>query len=169
MSHTFPSFQRLLDKAIALEHKRVQLGEMKRKAITQGQGSSNIRPRSLHPRVHQLVLEEDNNRTIVLLSRYYKPPLRLCTLIKQPPLAPRRDLLAKAPLKSPLASSVMRLGITPMLVLRETPTHQLEVMFTANNRLQLATRGSVLPESTLSVMRLLLMVLTLLLVRSLLI
>jgi hypothetical protein len=24
--HTFPSFQRLLDKAIALEHKRVELG-----------------------------------------------------------------------------------------------------------------------------------------------
>ena len=43
MSHTFPSFQKLLDKAIALEHKRVQLSEMKRKAITQGQGSSNIR------------------------------------------------------------------------------------------------------------------------------
>jgi hypothetical protein len=34
MSHTFPSFQKLLDKAIALEHKIVQLGEMKRKAIT---------------------------------------------------------------------------------------------------------------------------------------
>jgi hypothetical protein len=34
MSHTFPSFKRLLDKAIALEHKHVQLGEMKRKAIT---------------------------------------------------------------------------------------------------------------------------------------
>jgi hypothetical protein len=34
MSHFFPSFQKLLDKAIALEHKRVQLGEMKTKAIT---------------------------------------------------------------------------------------------------------------------------------------
>jgi hypothetical protein len=34
MSHTFPSFQKLLDKAIALEDKHVQLGEMKRKAIT---------------------------------------------------------------------------------------------------------------------------------------
>jgi hypothetical protein len=34
VSHTFPSFQRLLDKAIAVEHKRAQLGEMKRKAIT---------------------------------------------------------------------------------------------------------------------------------------
>jgi hypothetical protein len=31
MSHTFPSFQRLVDKAIALEHKRVEIGE-KRKA-----------------------------------------------------------------------------------------------------------------------------------------
>jgi hypothetical protein len=27
ISHTFPSFQRLLDKAIALENKRVELGE----------------------------------------------------------------------------------------------------------------------------------------------
>jgi hypothetical protein len=44
VAHTFPSFQRLLDKALAIEHKRVQLGEMKRKAITQGQGSSSICP-----------------------------------------------------------------------------------------------------------------------------
>jgi hypothetical protein len=36
VSHTFPSFQRLLDKVIDVEHKHVQLGEMKRKAITQG-------------------------------------------------------------------------------------------------------------------------------------
>jgi hypothetical protein len=34
MSHSFPYFQKLLDKVIALENKRVQLGEMKRKAIT---------------------------------------------------------------------------------------------------------------------------------------
>jgi hypothetical protein len=33
VAHTFPSFQRLLDKALAIERKRVQLGEMKRKAI----------------------------------------------------------------------------------------------------------------------------------------
>ena len=49
VAHTFPSFQRLLDKAIAIEHKRVQLGEMKRKVITQGQGSSSIRPRYVPP------------------------------------------------------------------------------------------------------------------------
>jgi hypothetical protein len=34
VAHTFPSFQRLLDKALAIEHKCAQLGEMKRKAIT---------------------------------------------------------------------------------------------------------------------------------------
>jgi hypothetical protein len=34
VAHMFPSFHRLLDKAIAIEHKRVQLSEMKRKAIT---------------------------------------------------------------------------------------------------------------------------------------
>jgi hypothetical protein len=45
VAHTFLSFQRLLDKALAIEHNRVQLGDMKRKAITQGQGSSSICPR----------------------------------------------------------------------------------------------------------------------------
>jgi hypothetical protein len=49
VAHTFASFQRLLDKALAIEHKHVQLGEMKRKAITQGQGSSSIRPRYVPP------------------------------------------------------------------------------------------------------------------------
>jgi hypothetical protein len=48
MSRTFPSFL-LLDKVIALELKRVQLGKMKRKAITQGQGRSNIHPRFAPP------------------------------------------------------------------------------------------------------------------------
>jgi hypothetical protein len=49
VAHTSPSFQRLLDKALAIEHKCVQLGDMKRKAITQGQGSSSIRPRYVPP------------------------------------------------------------------------------------------------------------------------
>jgi hypothetical protein len=49
VAHTFPSFQRLLDKALAIEHKRVQLGDLKRKAISQGQGSSSVRPRYVPP------------------------------------------------------------------------------------------------------------------------
>jgi hypothetical protein len=48
-AHTFPSFQRLLDKALAIEHKCVQLGDLKRKAITQGQGSSSVRPHYVPP------------------------------------------------------------------------------------------------------------------------
>jgi hypothetical protein len=36
VAHTFPSFERLLDKALAIEHKRVQLGDLKSKAISQG-------------------------------------------------------------------------------------------------------------------------------------
>jgi hypothetical protein len=36
-------FRGCLIKALAIEHKRVQLGDMKRKAIAQGQGSSSIR------------------------------------------------------------------------------------------------------------------------------
>jgi hypothetical protein len=34
MSHTFPSFQHLLDKAICFESKRRELGELKRKVTT---------------------------------------------------------------------------------------------------------------------------------------
>jgi hypothetical protein len=34
MSHTFPSFQHLLDKAICLESRRRELGELKRKVTT---------------------------------------------------------------------------------------------------------------------------------------
>jgi hypothetical protein len=49
VSNTFPSFQRLLDMAIAVEHKRVQLGKMERKAIAQGQRSSSVCPRYVSP------------------------------------------------------------------------------------------------------------------------
>jgi hypothetical protein len=45
----FHHFQRLLDKALAIEHKCVQLGDLKRKAISQGQGSSSIHPRYSSP------------------------------------------------------------------------------------------------------------------------
>jgi hypothetical protein len=44
VSHTFPSLQRLLDKAIAVENKRSMFGE-KRRAANQGQARSSSRPR----------------------------------------------------------------------------------------------------------------------------
>jgi hypothetical protein len=44
ISHTFLSFQRLLDKAIAVENKRCEFGE-KRRAANQGQTGSSSRPR----------------------------------------------------------------------------------------------------------------------------
>jgi hypothetical protein len=44
VSHTFPSFQRLLDKAIAVENKRCMFGE-KRRAANQGQTGGSSRPR----------------------------------------------------------------------------------------------------------------------------
>jgi hypothetical protein len=43
VSHTFPSFQRLLDKAIVVENKRFEFGE-KRRAANQGQAGSSSRP-----------------------------------------------------------------------------------------------------------------------------
>jgi hypothetical protein len=44
VSHTFLSFQRLLDKAIAVENKRCEFGE-KRRDANQGQSGSSSRPR----------------------------------------------------------------------------------------------------------------------------
>jgi hypothetical protein len=43
-SHTFPSFQHLLDKAIVLESMRRELGELKRKASTPGPSGSHTCP-----------------------------------------------------------------------------------------------------------------------------
>jgi hypothetical protein len=42
VSHIFPSFQRLIDKAIAVENKRCEFGE-KRRAANQGQAKSSPR------------------------------------------------------------------------------------------------------------------------------
>jgi hypothetical protein len=44
-SHTFPSFQHLLDKAITLEAMCIELGNLKRKATTSVQFGSSTRPR----------------------------------------------------------------------------------------------------------------------------
>jgi hypothetical protein len=49
MSHTFPSFQHLLDKAICLESMRKEQGELNRKTTTPGQSESNIRHRFTSP------------------------------------------------------------------------------------------------------------------------
>jgi hypothetical protein len=49
MSHTFPSFQHLLDKAIRLESKCRELGELKMKDTTPGQSGSSTRPRFTSP------------------------------------------------------------------------------------------------------------------------
>ena len=44
MSHTFSSFQRLVDNAISLEYKRRELGDLKRKATRSGQSRSITHP-----------------------------------------------------------------------------------------------------------------------------
>jgi hypothetical protein len=48
-SHTFLSFQQLLDKAIVLESMLRELGELKRKASTPGQSGSSTRPHFTSP------------------------------------------------------------------------------------------------------------------------
>jgi hypothetical protein len=86
----------------------------------------------LHPRVHQLVLEEGNSPTSDLLSRHHMRHRRLHILVRLPPLAPRRDLQARALLHAPHASSVVRLVTMLMFVQRGTPTHRLVVILRAS-------------------------------------
>jgi hypothetical protein len=45
MVHTFDSFQKMVDKAIMVEHARKEMGEQKRKYESSTQSSSNARPR----------------------------------------------------------------------------------------------------------------------------
>jgi hypothetical protein len=45
MVHTFDSFQKMVDKAIMVEHARKEMGEQKRKYESPTQFSSNARPR----------------------------------------------------------------------------------------------------------------------------
>jgi hypothetical protein len=49
ISHTFPSFQYLLDKAVTLEAMHIELGNLKRKATTFAQFGSSTRPRFTPP------------------------------------------------------------------------------------------------------------------------
>jgi hypothetical protein len=60
----------MLDKAIALEHKRVELGE-KRKTTNQGQARSSTRPRKANLKAYLLVVVADNrlNRPNQLLLK----------------------------------------------------------------------------------------------------
>jgi hypothetical protein len=76
------------------------------------------------------------------------------TLIRLPPLAPRRGPQDRE--SAPHASSAVRLGTIHMLVRWGILTHQLRT----SNRLQPRTRDSALPELTKSVIRQLVMELT---------
>jgi hypothetical protein len=49
MSHTFTSFQHLLNKAICMESMCIELGDLKRKATTSVQFGSSTRPRFIPP------------------------------------------------------------------------------------------------------------------------
>jgi hypothetical protein len=54
-SYSFPDFATLLNKAIRLENKRMELGEQKRKFQSRGQSATHV-PTSTHHRVLSLVL-----------------------------------------------------------------------------------------------------------------
>jgi hypothetical protein len=112
VSHTFPSFQRLLDKAIAVENKRSMFGE-KRRAANQGQARIVPVLAILPLQVHQLVAVPDNKHNGHQLL-----------LRKQ---APQRDLLLLTHPPTGHASSVDNRDTTPTTVPIGLPTlHQLQ-------------------------------------------
>jgi hypothetical protein len=101
----------------------------------------------LHPRLHQLILEEGRSLTSALLIRHLRPHLRLHVLVRMTQLAPQRDLLARTLLLAIHASSAAMLGTTPMSIIRGTPTLQLKAVIRASRiRLPLITKDSVFPE-----------------------
>jgi hypothetical protein len=71
-SHSLPDFATLLNKAIGLENKLVELGEQKRKFQTHGQ-SSNTRPASTHHMVLSLVLVNQVEIICKILSCSVQP------------------------------------------------------------------------------------------------
>jgi hypothetical protein len=100
MFDTFTSLQRLLDKVIALEHRRVELGE-KRRATNQDRLGVVLVPIILHLKVHQLVAVPSN--------RLNKPKLLLKQTLQQ-------DLLLLMHPQTGHGSSVGRLDILPTTV-----------------------------------------------------
>jgi hypothetical protein len=100
ISHTFSSFQRLLDKPIALENKRVELGKRGR-LLTKDRWEVAPVPVILQPKAHQLVA--------VLGNKLSRPKL----LLKQ---ALQRDLLLLIHPQTCHASNVDKPVIMPTTV-----------------------------------------------------
>jgi hypothetical protein len=153
VAHTFPSFQRLLDKALAIEHKHVQLGEMKMKAITQGQGSSSIHPRYVPP---QGTLARPGGQR----PAQYAP--------QGTPQTPhtRQATPTGTPVRPAGHSTVITcfkcgdVGHYANACPNSNPNTPARAMSRASNRLQHLARDSTLLESTKSVLMLLLIELT---------
>jgi hypothetical protein len=151
VTHTFPSFQRLLDKALAIEHKRVQLGDKKRNAISQGQGSSSICPRYVPPQ--GTPVRTGGGQRPAQYTPQGTPLTRQAAPTGTPAKFSYRVLV-------PHATSVVRLGIVLMFVHRGL----LPPSFRTSNRLQDLAKDSLLPGLIKSVLMLPLKELTTLLV-----
>jgi hypothetical protein len=116
--------------------------------LSRGRVASVFVLATFRPRVHQLVQEEDH----VQLSTFHRGLHRHPTLVRLPPLAPRRGLQDRRPALH--ASSAVRLGILQMLVRRGIPVHQLRTSD------RLLARVSLLPGLIKSALMLLLKELT---------
>jgi hypothetical protein len=71
-SHNFPDFATLLNKAIGLENKLVELGDQKRKFQTHGQSATHV-PTSTHHRDLSLVLVDQVEIICKILSCSVQP------------------------------------------------------------------------------------------------
>jgi hypothetical protein len=142
---------------------------MKRKAITQGQGSSSIRPCFAPP-------QGTPARAGGGQQSYQPPAQQTPQTTTQTPrprqAAPTGSLARPAGQSTTTVTTFLKCGEVGHYANacpKRNPNTPARSNVWGKNRLQLATRGAVLQESTKSVLKILLMVLILLSVRSLLI
>jgi hypothetical protein len=143
-SHTFQSFQQLLDKAIVLESMRRELEELKRKAATPGPYGSHTRPRFTSPlgapfrqggpsggygKQQQYQYQPQQYQQFQCTPQQFPHPGPQTPRPGYPqhrsmtPLGTPVRQVHLTPPRATLASSVERFGIMQMPVLRGTPRH----------------------------------------------
>jgi hypothetical protein len=104
-SHTFPSFQHLLDKTITLEAMRIELRDLKRKATTFVPFGSNTRPRFIPPQgtIPHVGGSGGNpgQKQFQLNNQPFKHPFKSCSFPLHRLPAPMTSTLVRTPQQEP--------------------------------------------------------------------
>jgi hypothetical protein len=134
-SHTFPSFQHLLDKAITLEAMHIELGNLKRKATTSVQFGAALVPVSFHRREQHPMLEVQ----VVTLGRISfsgtfnlsSTPFKSCSIPLHRLHAPMTSRLVRTPQQEPQRDRVRQVLL---LVIHALSVERLVTVLTTVHR-----------------------------------